>query len=179
MQWELPAEEEPELPGKKERHSFPVFLLLMYLCAAALVVLIALLTASWIRNRFAPRLGTQESFQLAPPEIELSSRPLDLAKEAALRGDHSEAIHLLLLGTIEEIRASLGYEAPPWWTSREIVRLAPLPTCCVHPLEQIVAAVERTHFGEANATKEDFVACAEWHAELRAAARQERGPRGD
>ena len=173
IQWNIPenSEKPKRRSGNWNSPGFPFFQLLMYIVFGALVVLLVMLAASWFRNRAPPQIedGRSPQTQVA---VQLTSRPLELARAAAERGDFKEAIHLLLLGTIQEIRGSIGYEAPPWLTSREIVTLAPLPNAARLPLGKIVGAVQGSHFGTESVTKEDFLACAHWHSELRTECRE-------
>jgi hypothetical protein len=164
MQWELPREQAQREP-RGDGLDLPIIEILLYTLAAAAVIALALFVASLVRGR-----------RIAPPDVRaggddaagvrLSTFPHDLAELAARNGDFAAAIHLLLLGTIDEIRASLGYDAPPSLTSREIVALAPIPAGGGTPLAAIVAAVERSHFGARPVGEPEYRRCVEWHEEL-------------
>ena len=60
---------------------------------------------------------------------------------------HGEALHLLLLYCLGELRRRFGLGLPPALTSREILGLSALPEIRRTGLSVIVSAVEISHFG--------------------------------
>lgn len=69
------------------------------------------------------------------------------ADRLARQGAFGEALHLILLHCLNELRQRLGMGVPTSLTSREILRLAPLPDARRGALSTIVSAVEISHFG--------------------------------
>ncbi len=77
----------------------------------------------------------------------------------AARGHHGEAIHLLLLKTVQELCRLTNMEISPAKTSREITQEIPLEDSPKGDLEALVRATEISHFGEVPATAADFENC--------------------
>lgn len=77
----------------------------------------------------------------------LVARPLGDAEALASQGRYAEAIHALLLRTIEELARSLPAGLPRAFTSREIVGRVPMPQSARGALSELVAAVELCYFG--------------------------------
>lgn len=86
--------------------------------------------------------------------------PLEAAEALAAQGRFGEAIHVLLLRTLEALAARRGPLAPSA-TSREILRTAPLASEAREALQGLVAAVEVSHFGGAEPGAEDWRGCLE------------------
>lgn len=89
------------------------------------------------------------------------SAELSLAQADALaaRGFFVEAMHLLLLVSLAEIRRRLRLEFADSLTSREILRRARLPEEATAPLRSIVTRVELSYFGGYPATQPDYDSC--------------------
>jgi hypothetical protein len=85
-------------------------------------------------------------------------RELDVedANRLAAEGRFGEAIHALLLATIQHFAARARMEIQPSRTSRELVRLLPLTGDSRPRFNELVMAVERTLFGGEPAGAEDF-----------------------
>jgi hypothetical protein len=81
------------------------------------------------------------------------------ADDLAGQGRFVEAMHLLLLQTLTDLRQCLGVEFADSLTSREILRHAQLSDPNRMLLQDIVARVEWCHFGGYPATPADYVAC--------------------
>lgn len=65
----------------------------------------------------------------------------------ASREAYGEALHLLLLYCLNELRRRFGFGLPASLTSREILGLSVLPELRRHGLSAIVSAVEISYFG--------------------------------
>jgi hypothetical protein len=89
-----------------------------------------------------------------PAEITLAQ-----ADELAARGFFVEAMHLLLLHSLAEIRRRLRLEFADSLTSREILRRARLPEEVTSALRSIVTRVELSYFGGYPATQPDYESC--------------------
>ena len=81
------------------------------------------------------------------------------ADDLAGQGRFVEAMHLLLLQTLTNLRERLGVEFADSLTSREILRHAQLSDANRTLLQDIVARVEWCHFGGYPAALADYVAC--------------------
>jgi hypothetical protein len=81
------------------------------------------------------------------------------ADELAARGFFVEAMHLLLLHSLAEIRRRLRLEFADSLTSREILRRARLPEEVTGALRSIVTRVELSYFGGYPATQSDYDSC--------------------
>ncbi len=86
-------------------------------------------------------------------------------------GRFVEAMHMLLLQSLVEIRQQLGAHFADSLTSREILRGVRLPPQGRASLRDIVAAVERTYFGGYPAAPDDYAACRQSFDSLRLAMR--------
>jgi hypothetical protein len=89
-----------------------------------------------------------------PAEITLAQ-----ADELAARGFFVEAMHLLLLHSLAEIRRRLRLEFADSLTSREILRRARLPEEVTGALRSIVTRVELSYFGGYPAAQPDYESC--------------------
>ncbi len=89
-----------------------------------------------------------------PAEISLAQ-----ADALAARGYFVEAMHLLLLHSLAEIRRRLRLEFADSLTSREILRRARLPEEVTGALRSIVTRVELSYFGGYPATQPDYETC--------------------
>ena len=84
---------------------------------------------------------------------------LAAADRLSREGNFVEAMHVLLLHSLAEIRRQLGEKFADSLTSREIVRVARLTAAARTALREIVAAVERTYFGPYPAEAGDYTTC--------------------
>ena len=143
----------------------PLEILLRVLFWTALAAIgIALLT--WLVRRLAGFVPDAEA-PAAPagPEADVGRRQLASAESLAARGRYGEAIHVLLLDTLEAL--SRAARLAPSLTSREIVERVPLPSRAREALAGLVAAVEVSWFGGAQPGETDYRLCLErFHAFL-------------
>lgn len=96
---------------------------------------------------------------------------LAAADRLGREGNFVEAMHVLLLHSLAEIRRQLGEQFADSLTSREIVRAARITAAARTALRDIVAAVERTYFGAYPAKADDYAACRQNFATLQQALR--------
>lgn len=89
------------------------------------------------------------------------------ADELARRGQYGEAMHVLLLKSLAEIRLRLGTSFAVSLTSREILRKVSLPQSGTGALGAIVQSVEQTYFGGRPAGHEDYLGCRQEFETLR------------
>jgi hypothetical protein len=84
---------------------------------------------------------------------------LGAADDLAAQGRFVEAMHVLLLQALAEIRRRLDEQFADSMTSREILRSKRLSDDLRGPLREVVNRVEVTYFGEHPAAKDDYLAC--------------------
>ena len=136
--------------------------LLRVLVWIALGVL-AVLAVTWLVRRLArpvPDVDVAEEAAVAPVSI-----PIAGAEALAREGRWTEAIHALLLETLEAL--SRAAHLAPSLTSREIVQRVPLADRARDALAGLVTAVEISRFGGTPASEGDYRAClARFHSFL-------------
>lgn len=145
---------EPTPPKPFQLPLGPLELLVRILLYTALAVLV-FLVVSWLVRRLtggARDVEVAEPVPGPPPEI-----PIESAEALAAQGHFAEAIHALLLETLEAL--SRAARLAPSLTSREIVERVPLPSRARAALEGLVVAVEVSRFGGAAAAEPDYRAC--------------------
>jgi len=127
------------------------------------VGVLAFLAIAWLVRRLAPGardVAVAEPAAAAPVHIPIAS-----AEALAAEGRWAEAIHALLLETLEAL--SRAARLAPSLTSREIVARVPLPVRAREALSGLVLAVEVSRFGGADAAEGDYRACLDrFHAFL-------------
>jgi hypothetical protein len=84
---------------------------------------------------------------------------LGAADDLAAQGRFVEAMHVLLLQALAEIRLRLDEQFADSMTSREILRSKHLSDQLRHPLGEVVSRVEWSYFGEHPAAQDDYLAC--------------------
>jgi hypothetical protein len=86
---------------------------------------------------------------------------LQAADELAASGRFVEAMHVLLLRALSDIRHRLDEPFSDSLTSREILRSNRLREETRTPLRDVVSRVELTYFGDRPAAQADYLACRE------------------
>jgi uncharacterized protein DUF4129 len=81
------------------------------------------------------------------------------ADELARVGRFVEAMHVLLLQALADMRRRLDVAIADSLTSREILRRAQVPPIAKSALQEIVGAVERAYFGDHPADETDYLSC--------------------
>jgi hypothetical protein len=142
----------------------------------ALVLAVALLLYA-LREELMNLIRPARTGWEAPPpgagEVKIGSETdaLSAADRLSREGNFVEAMHVLLLHSLAEIRRQLGEKFADSLTSREIVRVARLTTAARTALRDIVAAVERTYFGPYPAAAGDYATCRQNFETLQGALR--------
>ncbi|HET7826384.1 MAG TPA: DUF4129 domain-containing protein [Anaeromyxobacter sp.] len=153
---------EPTPPKPFDLPLGPLALLLRILLWTALAVAVVL-AVSWLVRRLAGGARDAEVAEPAaeaPPEIPIAS-----AEALAREGRWAEAIHALLLETLQAL--SRAARLAPSLTSREIVASVRIPARARDALQGLVLAVEISRFGGAPAAEGDYRAClSRFHAFL-------------
>jgi hypothetical protein len=103
---------------------------------------------------------------LSDPSARMEEAQLE-ADDLARRGQYGEAMHVLLLKSLAEIRLRLGTSFAVSLTSREILRKVSLPQSGSGALGAIVQSVEQTYFGGRPAGREDYLGCRQEFETLR------------
>jgi hypothetical protein len=151
-----------ELPGPARLPSLnlplgPLEVLVRVLLFTVLVVMVVLAVA-WLFRRLRG-LAPDAEAPAAPGEggQDLGRRPLGAAEALAAQGRFGEAVHVLLLETLEALsrRARLA----PSLTSREIVARVPLPDRARDALSGLVSAVEVSWFGGEQPGEREYHLC--------------------
>jgi len=141
---------------------------LMTMVMWGLVIVIAVLIASWFASELS-RYGGDAELEVEPDvrdrmqaaSAEIIERPLGDADELARRGEFAEAIHTLLLRTLQELARTAAVRVGPATTSREILARVPLLADARSALAGLITAVEITHFGAEPADATDYERCRE------------------
>jgi hypothetical protein len=81
------------------------------------------------------------------------------ADELASQGRFAEAMHVLLLQSVSDMRKRLDVTLADSLTSREILRRAPVSDVARAALADIIAAVERAYFGHHAVEAADYRLC--------------------
>jgi hypothetical protein len=151
----------------REQHDVevgPLGTVINWVMWAAVAVAIGLL-AFWLATELA-RFGGDDAALTedvagpeAGPDLRVIERPLGDAEELARRGDFTEAVHTLLLRTLQELVRSAAVRVSPALTSREILARVPLAPAAREALADLITAVELTHFRGTTATQDDYARC--------------------
>ena len=139
--------------------SIPQEVLWVALALAAALLLYAM--RAELMNLFRP---AKSGWEPPPPgtvavTIGSETDALAAADRLSREGNFVEAMHVLLLHSLSEIRRQLGEQFADSLTSREILRGARISDTGRASLRDIVLRVERTHFGEHPASRDDYLAC--------------------
>jgi hypothetical protein len=131
-----------------------------------LMIVVVVLGGFWLASelsRFggdaelAPDEDAQARLQAASASI--IDRPLGDADELARRGELAEAIHTLLLRTLQELARTAAVRIAPAMTSREVLARVPLLADARTALAELITAVELTHFGDEPVNAADYDRC--------------------
>lgn len=133
----------------------------------AVVIVMAMHDAlpGWDRSRRLESEARDES--LGPSGRDPMAAARLEADDLARAGRYAEAMHMLLLRSLAELRDKLKVTFADSLTSREILRRAPLGEFGRSAFAEIVRAVERVVFGEARADEAAYQACRESYEALR------------
>lgn len=127
------------------------------------VIVVALLFA--FRDQLLTLLFKRDPWKNATGDVDNGLTPEEAAKTSAAadglanEGQFAEAMHLLLLRALTEMRQRLREHIADSLTSREILRYAHLNDSGRTSLSDIINRVEWTYFGARSAAHEDYTAC--------------------
>ncbi|MFL6799749.1 MAG: hypothetical protein ACJ8F3_20325 [Xanthobacteraceae bacterium] len=111
-----------------------------------------------LRMRRGSRWSTGEDTPAAA-DTNAPAAAMGAADELAAAGRFADAMHVLLLQALVEIRQRLDEQFADSLTSREILRSTKLAEAGRRPLRDIVDRVEWTYFGRRTAGQADYEAC--------------------
>jgi hypothetical protein len=136
------------------------------LIVGGLLLLFFLITAlPSLQQRLKRRAAAPDPSSVGPLATDADRERLDLAlgeaDRLARRGAFGEALHLLLLYCLNEMRRRFDLRLPPSLTSREILGLSVLPEIRRTGLSVIVSAVEISHFGGRPVDEATYLSCRE------------------
>jgi hypothetical protein len=169
LQSELPRKPEPELPYWLAVIQYwyarltawmrtPWFTLLSCVLGVALVLYTFRDSIPiWRLRRYwgwGPDAADDEDARTRSPAAAMST-----ADDLARQGRHAEAMHVLLLQSLADIRRRLDEQFADSLTSREILRSTSLSELGRVSLREIIVRVEWTYFGQREAVAADYMAC--------------------
>lgn len=137
----------------------------MYLLAAAVLVFAVVLLVLFLDNARSAGGGGLDDRDARPDEeavheVRSRMRAVKLeAEELAARGCFAEAIHVLLLQSLTEMRIRLRVPISESLTSREILRRVELDPAAHAALADIIGRVEISYFGRHEPGAEEYAAC--------------------
>lgn len=164
---EMPAHHEGRRGDDEERGgrtlsvpNIPIINALMYMGAIISVVLVVFFFA---REFFGYSPDAEADEVDAPgepePDAEVVTAPLGDAELLAKQGRYGEAIHTLLLRTLEELKRRHHEPVPSSFTSREILARIALAEQARSALAGLITAVEVSHFGGQEPSSTDYQHC--------------------
>jgi hypothetical protein len=157
LQTELRREDEPLLPSR--RLALPQEV--VWIAVIVGVLILAYAFRDLIPVLRAGRGGAWDEEEAA--SLSAGPRPaeivLETADDLAARGRFVEAMHVLLLQALADIRRRLDEEFADSMTSREILRSRQLSDVLRRPLREVISRVEWTYFGGHSADRDDYLAC--------------------
>jgi len=130
----------------------------------ALVIAGVLIIAWSIRDKLpifdrSRKLAPRDDRGVAAPQARRLEEAQAEADALAENGRYVEAMHVLLLRSVAEMRKRLGLSFADSLTSREILRLAPLSERGRDAFGAIIFAVEGSYFGRRGASNDEYLAC--------------------
>jgi hypothetical protein len=169
LQFDFPRFDLPEAPGWVTwlAHWFqklgPVIEILFWVTGAiALAVVLYYVGRYLIRMRFPEKLKVQDirtAMEEWRPTMAQARALLGDADALANEGKYAEAVHLLLLRSIEDFERFRPRVVKRSHTAREIEQLGAMPMTVRAAFAGIMKVVEKSRFGFYEVTREDWVRC--------------------
>jgi len=159
IQSDLPKDEEPPNEWQWRLHFPPE---LVWLLVVIGILLAALALKDSLPAFFGARGGggwDEAAAGAGEHDPEAAAAAAIAADDLARQGRFAEAMHVLLLQSLGDIRRRLDERFADSLTSREILRSIRLSDLGRAALRDIVARVERTYFGAYPASGDDYQAC--------------------
>ncbi len=156
LQTELRRQKEPQEPYRLNLPPETVWvavvvgvIVLLYIFRDMIPILRAGRGGAWAEDEIA----ALDTGSRAPDVV------LEVADDLAAQGRFVEAMHVLLLQALADIRRRLHEQFANSMTSREILRSRQLADTLRRPLREVISRVEWTYFGGHPAAREDYLAC--------------------
>jgi hypothetical protein len=154
-QRELPGEQQPPKPQPPPKMwNLPIdlgpivnYLLIGLVVVVLVIVVLRLASGEWTFAARGAEAPASEQKTPGTARREQLRERLQSADREAGTGDWANAIHILLLTSIDLLRRRVGQEVPDAMTSRELVGEARLPAETREDFAALVAAAELCHFG--------------------------------
>ncbi|CCD99805.1 conserved hypothetical protein [Bradyrhizobium sp. STM 3809] len=152
----------PDEPSRQTRFELPPEVARLLLWGA---VIVGTLVIAWSLRDSLPVISRSRKIVARDPDappLTQADRMDEAQLEAdvlARQGRYADAMHVLLLNSLSEIREVLGASFAVSLTSREILRSVQLSDIGRQSLTAIVRNVERTYFGGGHADLGDYSAC--------------------
>jgi hypothetical protein len=135
----------------------------------AAVIAGAAILALWLVRALRERARPPEERSAKPQGEKLGDVPLQDAEAFAGAGRFAEAIHVLLLRTLELLAVRQGARLVPSWTSREVVNRVRCPEAARGALADLVEAVESCWFAGNDPSADDYGRCVDRFRDFSAA----------
>ncbi len=152
--------------------TIPTELAQTILYAAIAVFLVVLLYTLIMNARFSKETNVKPTAQEAAAAANRMNEAGAEAQVHADGGAYAEAMHTLLLRSVEELRRRSRVPLGRSLTSREILSRLPLDTVVHDAFQALVDRVEVTYFGGRQPSREDYEQCRESFDLLTAALRE-------
>lgn len=167
LQTELPSERKARMEPRNLPKERPVdlsgnvaWLMLWGAVVLALGVMFMSVKDSVWSNSRSRRLAPEEKEETAPAATAARMDKAQVeAEELARRGSFAEAMHVLLLQSVSELRRRLGIPIAASLTSREILYRVGLVPEARAVFADIINRVEISYFGAHEPEQEDYFAC--------------------
>jgi len=135
---------------------------LMYVLIGVGLVLLVLFVV-WELGGYKPDESVEEETEGDDDAVDVAvvQKPLGDAEALAGHGRFGEAIHVLLLRTLEKHARRVTVRLPRSLTSREILARVAVPEDARQALADLVTAAEVSHFGDHDPDEADYRTCRE------------------
>ena len=145
----------------------PIFKIIGWVVIAAFVVgMLVLAFVMFSGIRFDRKvMGGGAADGLDPKQNPIDDQPLwsrdalGRADQLAKNGNFEEAVHVLLLGSLGELKAKFFANLPTSFTSREIVAKISMPEGAKSALSILILSVEISLFGDSGLERSDYDTC--------------------
>lgn len=130
------------------------------------VIFLSVKDSIWSNSR-SRRLTPEEEAEIAPPATVARMEKAQVEAEAlAGQGSFAEAMHVMLLQSVSELRRRLGIPIAASLTSREILYRVGLTPEARAVFADIINRVEISYFGAHQPEQEEYLACRRSFEEL-------------
>lgn len=142
------------------RFSEDVARIILYAGIAAIivVVLVTLKDNLWSSSRSRRLMREEEITAPAETAVRMEKAKAE-AEDLASSGSFAEAMHVLLLQSVNELRKRLDLSIAASLTSREILHRVSLPAAGKNAFAEVIGWVEISYFGFHEPTRDDYVSC--------------------